>query len=113
MTTVRPPRELGFRLGTGRMLMPMAAVMAILDRSEDDWWRLVEEGELEFAFDISTGGAARREVRIYGESLLRYQAQRFRASLASALREAGGKEPRITRPRAEPEVDPLPVTALR
>jgi len=113
MTTVRPQREIGFRPGAGRLLMPLAAVMVILDRSEDDLWRLVEEGELEFAFDISTGGAARREVRIYRESLLRYQAQRFRASLASALREAGGKEPRITRPRAEPEVDPLPVTAFR
>src|SRR5260370_38381653 len=98
MTTVRPPRELGFRLGTGRMLMPMAAVMAILDRREDDLLRLVEEGGLEFAFYISTGGAARREGCIYRESLLRYQAQR---------------EPPIPRRNAAPEVYPLPVTSLR
>jgi hypothetical protein len=113
MTTVCLPRELGFRFGAGRMLMPMAAVMAILDRSEDDLLRLVEEGGLEFAFDISTGGAARREVRIYRESLLRYQAQHFRASFTSALRAAGRNEPPMPRWNADPEVYPLPVTSIR
>jgi hypothetical protein len=75
--------------------------------------RLVEEGELEFAFDISTGGAARREVRIYRESLLRYQAQRFRSSLASDWREAGRNEPPIPRLSANAEVYPLPVSSIR
>jgi len=113
MTTVCLQREIGFRLGAGRLLMPMAAVMVILDRSEDDLLRLVEEGELEFAFDISTGGAVRREVRIYRESLLRYQAQRFRASFSSDLRAAGRNEPPIPRLNADPEVYPLPVTSIR
>jgi len=113
MTTVCLQREIDFRLGTGRRLMPMAAAMAILDRSEDDLLRLMEEGELEFAFDISTGGAVRREVRIYRESLLRYQAQRFRASFSSDLRAAGRNEPPIPRLNADPEVYPLPVTSIK
>ena len=113
MTTVRSQREIGFRPGAGRLLMPLAAVMVILDRSEDDLWRLVEEGELEFAFDISTGGAARREVRIYRESLLRYQARRFRASATSAWRAAARNEPPIPRLNADPEVYPLPLSSIR
>ena len=113
MTTVCLQREIGFSLGTGRLLMPMAAVMVILDRSEDDLLRLVEEGELEFAFDISTGGAVRREVRIYRESLLRYQARRFRASATSAWRAAARNEPPIPRLNADPGVYPLPLSSIR
>ncbi len=105
-------REIGFCLGTGPLLVPMAAVMVMLDRSEDDLLGLVEGGELEFAFDISSDGAGRREVRIYRESLLRYQAQHFRASPASAWGDGGWKEARIRRLGAEPEVFPLPAAAI-
>ncbi len=94
MTTAGLQREIDFGPGTGRPLVPIEAVMVILDRNEDDLLRLVEEGELEFAFDISSAGAARREVRIYRESLLRYRAQSFRASLAPVRSDIPAQESR-------------------
>jgi len=60
------------RLPAGRPLVPIEAVMVLIDRDEDDILNLVELGKLRWAFDISSPGTKRRELRIHRESVLEY-----------------------------------------
>src|SRR5262245_33837318 len=55
-----------------RPLLPVRAVMCILDCSEDRVMRLTESGELQFVFDLATRDARRREVRVYSGSVYSY-----------------------------------------
>jgi hypothetical protein len=78
-------REFDLKLPTGRPLVPIEAIMVLLDKSEDDILNLIECGFLRWAFDISTPppnleprtsnvepGRRRRELRVYRESVLDY-----------------------------------------
>lgn len=72
MITAAPQLQFDLRLPTGRPLLPMEAVMAVLDRDEDDVTMLIEQGALGVAFDIAGKNSSRRDVRVWRESVLHY-----------------------------------------
>jgi hypothetical protein len=65
-------REFDLKLPTGRPLVPIEAIMVLLDKSEDDVLNLIECGFLRWAFNIAAPDAERRELRVYRESVLDY-----------------------------------------
>lgn len=53
-----------------RPLVPVEACMVLLDRDEDDILSAIDSGVIHWAWDIASPGAARREIRIWRDSLL-------------------------------------------
>lgn len=78
-TTASTQRQFDLRLPTGRPLVPVSACMVVLDRNEDDVLMLIDEGHLTVAFDIASRRAARREIRVWRESILLYAANDYAA----------------------------------
>jgi hypothetical protein len=53
-----------------RPLVPLEACMVLLDRDEDELLAGIEEGALEWAWDIRGPEAERREIRVWRQSVL-------------------------------------------
>lgn len=62
----------GLTLPLSRPLVPMEALLTLLDRDEDQVLSEIERGGLGWAWDIRTQGAARREVRVWRDSVMEY-----------------------------------------
>lgn len=70
-------RRFGFAdVGSGRPLCDIGAAMFLLDRDEDGILHLIEDGQIEYAFDIAAPKADSRELRIWHGSLSRFVAAR-------------------------------------
>lgn len=75
---LRPPtsapvqRAFDLGLATGRPFFSINAVMGLLNQEEDDILNLIELGRLEYAFDIRSAGAAKREPRVLAQSVTHY-----------------------------------------
>lgn len=74
MSAAAAPVQQAFdlRLPAGRPLVPIEAVMVLIDRDEDDILNLIETKILLPAFDIASTGAERREIRIHRAAILNY-----------------------------------------
>ena len=72
MTPAPLQRHFDLHLPTGRPLVPMEAAMVLVNRDADDVLNLIACAKIEWAFDIRTEKSERREVRILGDSLMRY-----------------------------------------
>lgn len=70
----QPSSQLAFdlRLPAGRPLVPIEAVMVLLDRDEDDVMNLIDTGALRCAWNIASPGSERREIRVWRDSVLAY-----------------------------------------
>lgn len=74
VTSVTPvQRAFDLGLATGRPMFSFNAAMGLLDRDEKDVENLIEFGLLQFAFDISSPSADKKEIRILTESLRAYR----------------------------------------
>ena len=74
MTPVLQKRFSFADVGTGRPLCDVKAAMFLLDRDEDGVLHLIEDGQLEFAFNVAMPGADARELRIWSGSIRKYVA---------------------------------------
>ncbi len=67
----------GLKIEARRPLLPVEAVVFMVNRDADEIAADCERGAFQYAFDISAPGAARRELRIYRDCAL----QRLRPEL--------------------------------
>jgi hypothetical protein len=74
-TAISPPPRPDAR---PRPLMPIPAVMWRLDVDEDQVLRLIEDGELLWAFNLAAARATRRTIRVLSESVSDYLAGQVR-----------------------------------
>lgn len=63
-------------IAAARPLVPIEAAIVILDRNEDEILHAIEDGSMGWAWDIAAPGVARREIRIWRESLAALTARR-------------------------------------
>ena len=80
-STIHPPsaplqREFDLQLPVGRPLIHLQTVIDMTNGTSDSVLLLIEDGQLEFAWDISSQGCKRREIRVWRDSLLTYLASR-------------------------------------
>lgn len=66
-------RELPLSLPASKPLVHLRTAMDLLDRDEDAILNLILDGQIAYAFDISTRHADRREIRIFRKSLESYK----------------------------------------
>ncbi len=88
ITIVSPAFEL--RLPSVSPLLPLGVLTALGRLSEKAALELIECGRIEWAWDIRRAGAARREIRVWRDSLFDYLArpqQPARGATATALPE--------------------------
>lgn len=78
-------RRLPLDLTTGRPLLDVWAIGALLNLDEDDVLYRIEDGQLPFAFDISSPGSRNREVRIWRGSLAGNGARDLGQAIADIL----------------------------
>ncbi len=66
------PRAFDFGFTARRPLVPLRAVTMFLNMNAREVLALIEEGKLRWAFDIRSGKAQRREVRVLRQSLFEF-----------------------------------------
>ena len=66
------PRAFDFGFTARRPLVPLRAVTMFLNLNAREVLSLIEEGKLRWAFDIRSGKARRREVRVLRQSLFEF-----------------------------------------
>ena len=57
-------------LPAARHLLPMEVCVLLLDKEPDQVLQIMESGQIDFAWNIASPGARRRDLRIWRESLL-------------------------------------------
>ena len=65
-------KQLPICIPAARPLVPLEAIMVLLDIDEDSVLGLIDGGELRWAWNIASAGSDRREVRVLRESILSY-----------------------------------------
>ncbi len=78
-------RQLPICIPAARPLVPLEAIMVLLDIDEDSVLGLIDAGELRWAWNIASSGADRREIRVLRDSLLSYCALSGQPADAAAL----------------------------
>lgn len=66
------PERFNFGFGRRRPLVPVSASAMFLNLDTQEVLALIDSGQLRWAFDIRSGNAERREVRIWRQSLFDY-----------------------------------------
>jgi hypothetical protein len=66
------PRRFDFGLTSSHPLVPLPAVTLFLDKSAREVLKLIESGQIRWAFDIRSAGASLKQVRVFRRSIFEY-----------------------------------------
>lgn len=100
------------QLPTSRPLVKLDVVMHLLQRNEDDCKYLYEAGLLRWAFDLSSPGSRRKEVRIWRGSVIEYQAGDHRVILNAHQTESADEARKILAACLPPGLGPVALSKL-